>query len=113
MMSYTEFDVEYMKPDKLVTELRFDVATARAAGFRLVRLTLSPSDASVRSRFLTTVARRLSSMKKEGVIQFFATQKSFEERATEATYLLNKYPELADDPSLFKDSEERVVFIGL
>ena len=112
-MSCTKFDVEYMKPNKLVTELRFDIATARAAGFRLVRLALSPSDASVRSRLLTAVTRKLSSMKKEGAIQFFATQKSFEEHATEATYLLNKYPELACDPSLSEGSDERVVFIGL
>ncbi len=112
-MSYTKFDVEYMKPDKLVIELRFDIATARAAGFRLVRFALSPSDASVRNRFLTTVTRKLSSMKKEGVIQFFATQKSFEERATEATYLLNKYPELACDPSLSENVGECTIFVGL
>ena len=112
-MSLKNFDVEYMKPDKLVIELRFDIATARASGARLVRLSLSPSDSSARGRLLTTVARKLAAMKKEGAIQFFATQRSFAEKTTEATYLLNKYPELADDPSLSEDSRECTVFVGL
>ena len=112
-MSLKNFDVEYMKPDKLVIELRFDIATARASGARLVRLSLSPSDSSARGRLLTTAARKLAAMKKEAAIQFFATQRSFAEKTTEATYLLNKYPELADDPSLSEDSRECTVFVGL
>ena len=112
-MSLQKFDFEYMKPDKLLIELRFDIATARAAGARLVRLSLSPSDLSSRGRLLTTVTRKLAVMKKEGAIQFFATQRSFSEKTTEATYLLNKYPALSEDPSLSNDSKECTVFIGL
>lgn len=112
-MSIKKFDVEYMKPDKLVIELRFDIATARALGAKLVRLSLSPSDFSLQGRLLTTVTRKLAAMKKEGAIQFFATQRSFAEKTTEATYLLNKYPELSDDASLSKGSCDCTVFVGL
>ena len=112
-MSIKKFDIEYMKPDKLVIELRFDIATARASGAKLVRLSLAPSDVSAQGRLLTTVTRKLAAMKKEGVIQFFATQRSFADKTTEATYLLNKYPELYDDVSLSKDSCDCTVFVGL
>ena len=112
-MNCKNFVIEYMSPDALILELRFDVACARSLGFELIRLELSPSDPTVRGRFLTTVTRKLATMRRDGTIQFFATQKSFAEQETEAVYLLNKCPRLADDPSLADGAEERTVFVRI
>ncbi len=112
-MNCKSYYIEYMSPDALILELRFNIACARSLGFELVRLELSPSDPSVRGRFLTTVTRKLATMRRDGTIQFFATQKNFAEQSTEAVYLLNKCPELSSDPSLAEGAAERVVFIRI
>ena len=112
-MKYTRFQLVYMPTDRLMTELRFDIASARALGSELVRLELAPEDAKVRARLRTSVLVRLRTLKKEGVIQFFASERDFAEESTEAVYLLNKYPELEADATLAKSGELESVIVRL
>lgn len=112
-MNYTSFQIEYMPTDRLMTELRFDIASARALGSELVRIELAPEDAKVRARLRTSVLVRLRALKKEGVIQFCATDRDFKEESTEAVYLLNKYPELEADAALANEGELRAIIIRL
>ena len=112
-MNCKSFSIEYMPTDRLMTELRFDLASARALGCELARLELAPEDAGVRARLRTSVLVRLRTLKKEGVIQFFACERDFEEESTEAVYLLNKYPELEADAALAKDGALTSILVRL
>ena len=112
-MNPKNYIIEYMKPDKLMLELRYDVACARAEGVELIRLELSPSDVSARGRLLTTTLRKLAVLRREGVVQFYASQKDFSENTTESVYLLNKYPDIAKDTALESESGERIVFVRI
>ena len=87
--------IEYMKPEYLMTELRFNIAAARAEKAELMKLELTAEE-RLRRREYRSVLVRLRQLKKEGVVQFFATEKDFTEGSTEAVYLLNKFPELAE-----------------
>lgn len=105
--------IDNVKPDKLMTELRFCIASARASGFELIRLGfLETEGASDDAKLEAAVFKKLRALKKEGVIQFFASSESFSKHTTEAIYLLNKYPELAADEAL-SDSQKRAVFVRL
>ena len=104
--------INYMKPERLMTELRFNIASARASGFELIKIEFPKDDAPDAEKLVSSVLKKLRLLKKEGVVQFFANNDSFERHATEAVYLLNKYPEIASDESL-TDSAGQVVFIRL
>ena len=112
-MNSISFTIEYMSVDRLMTELRFDIASARALGYELVRLEPVSEDAAVRARLRTSIAVRLRTLKKEGVIQFFATERDFREESTEAVYLLNKYPELSTDAALACDGNLDAVLVRI
>ena len=105
--------IDNVKLDKLMTELRFSIASARASGFELVRLGFSEAEGvSNDAKLEAAVVKKLRILKKEGVVQFFANNESFSKHTTEAIYLLNKYPELAADEAL-TDSQKRVIFVRL
>ena len=112
-MNCKSFSVEYMSTDRLMTELRFDLASARALGFELVRFVPASEDSKVRARLRTSIIVRLRTLKKEGVVQFFASEKDFEEESTAAVYLLNKYPELEADAALAKRGELESIIVRL
>ena len=112
-MNCKSFFIEQMSADRLMLELRFDLASARALGFELVRFELASDDAKVRARLHTSVIVRLRALKKEGVIQFFASERDFAEESTEAVYLLNKYPELEAEASLAKDGALELIIVRL
>ena len=112
-MNCKSFSIEYMSTDRLMTELRFDLASARALGFELVRFEPAAEDAKVRSKLRASIIVRLRTLKKEGVVQFFASERDFAEESTEAVYLLNKYPELEADATLAKSGELESVIVRL
>ncbi len=94
-MDLKRISLDYMKPDYLMTELRFNIAAARAERMELIHLELAADDDRLRRREYTSVLVRLRQLKREGVIQFFAAEDDFAGSTTEAVYLLNKYPELS------------------
>ena len=112
-MNCQSFTIENMPTDRLMTELRFDIASARASGCELVRLELVAEDAKKRSRLSTSVIVRLRALKKEGVVQFFATERDFKDDSTEAVYLLNKYPEIEADSALAKEGTLGAIIVRL
>jgi len=74
----------------LNTEIRYNVATARADGVELLRFELSRDDDERNmEKNLYCIARILSSMKRDGHIQFFV--KSLSDNSREAEYIKNKY----------------------
>ena len=95
----------------LMTELRFNIAAARAEKAELVMLELTTAEERSRRRRYTSVIFRLRQLKREGVIQFFAEESNFAEGSTEADYLLNKYPELAEVASIAKEGSYRIIIV--
>ena len=103
--------MEYMKPEHLMTVLRFNIAAARAERAELIQLELSEEKDSTRRREYSSVTVRLRQLKREGVIQFFATEDDFVNNSTEAVYLLNKYPELSELADAASEGARRVIVI--
>ncbi len=79
--------------DEALTEIMFEIASARAEGAGLLRFELNEQDESF-SKLMLYIIRKLKGMKQKGHIQFFATSDSFEKGSTEAIFLMNKYPAL-------------------
>ena len=86
--------------DKLKTEILFSVASERASGVPVVRFNIENPDERVALRMFTAATRILKQMKEKGSVQFFAIPKSFAEGEREASYLINKFPELFSDFAL-------------
>lgn len=103
--------LEHMDLEYLMTELRFNIAAARAEKTELLMLELITEEERSRRRRYTSVLFRLRQLKREGVIQFFATEDDFADNTTEADYLLNKYPELAEVAGIAGAREHRIVII--
>lgn len=91
--------VEHTKA-QLETELRFDIASAKADGVELIELEVSLThDDEVDKRILNFITRILGVMRREGLIQFYATPRGFADGAKEAEFLKNKYPEHLHAPT--------------
>ena len=103
--------LEHMDLEHLMTELRFNVAAARAEKVELVMLELATEDERSRRRRYTSVLFRLRQLKRDGVIQFFASESDFADLTTEADYLLNKYPELTEVASTAGECAHRVIIV--
>ncbi len=77
--------------DEVLTEIMFEIASARAEGAELLRFELN----LVNDNLATTkqfIIKKLKDMKQKSRIQFFAAADSFKNGSTEAVFLLNKYP---------------------
>ena len=112
-MNCKSFSIEYMPVDRLMTEIRFDIASARSLGFEILRFEPVAEDVKTLDKLRASVVLRLRALKKEGVIQFFASEHDFKNDSTEAVYLLNKYPELAVDAALAKDDALESIIVRL
>ena len=77
--------------EALVTELRYTVATTRAEGGELLMISIPETGDGQAKKTRALATRILKTMKKEGLIQFYATKESFDSSSTEAKFLLNKY----------------------
>ena len=105
--------LEHMELDYLMTELRFNIAAARAEGVELVMLELTTAEERSRRRRYVSVLFRLRQLKREGIIQFFASEDDFADNTTEAVYLLNKYPELSETANVAKEGARRLVIVRI
>lgn len=76
------------------TELRYDIASCKVDGVQLVGLFIDKEDNDAEnSRLCGCVVKILSSMKKNGDIQFFLKPDAFNESTREVDYVMNKYSE--------------------
>lgn len=77
---------------QLETELRYATVSARVDGTEvLVYLIKNDENESKTKRTIATVTRILTDLKREGLIGFFVSPRSFELNNTEAQFFLNKY----------------------
>ncbi len=96
-MRLTIKQLKYGKLKEMNTEVLFELASARAGGFSVVRLDVPPAeDDKIKERELSFLARILRAMKKRSAIQFFVTEEGLSRSTTEAKYLLNVFPEVED-----------------
>ena len=101
---YKIIDLKAENIDSMTTEIMFEVAGARADGSELIRLNINNDDA----KLYDSAIKLLKNMKQKGLIQFFATEKSFSNGSTEASFLMNKYQ---DSISLTNNEGGEVSFI--
>jgi hypothetical protein len=87
---YKIIDLKSDNVDSMTTEIMFEVAGARADRNELVRLNIKSDE----MKMYDSVLRLLKGMKQKGLIQFFATEKSFADGSTEASFLINKYQDI-------------------
>ncbi|MBR2931084.1 MAG: hypothetical protein IKC32_07645 [Clostridia bacterium] len=75
------------------TEVRFDIAVARAQGAELVRLEIPASeDEKNNTRLANCLIKLLQSMGKSGALEFYLRASELDSLEAEAQFLLNKYP---------------------
>lgn len=104
-MSYKILELRSKTAAALTTEIMYEVASARVAGAVLLRLNIKKDgDEKLCRRLLSAVKRTLKNMKEQGRIQFYALPDNFSAFATEAKFLVNKFPELFE--SLPEETEE-------
>lgn len=96
---YKIIDLKAENIDSMTTEIMFEVAGARADGNELIRLNINNDEA----KLYDGAIKLLKNMKQKGLIQFFATEKSFSNGSTEASFLINKY----QDSISLSDNEGR------
>ena len=100
-MKYKTIVLESKKRDSILTELRFNVASARVLGTELLRIDIpTGEDPDEMRRIYSASLRILKEMKQDGSIQLYATCASFGAETTEAKYLMNKYPEIFDENNI-------------
>ena len=85
------------------TEIMFSVASARAQGMEILKIDFSANDGD---GVASTVAKQLRALKKEGRIQLFVSTDAIHGSSTEAQYLVNKYPNIAD---ILKEEEKAII----
>ena len=84
---YKIIDLKAENIESMTTEIMFEVAGARADGNELIRLNINNDEA----KLYDGAIKLLKNMKQKSLIQFFATEKSFLNGSTEASFLMNKY----------------------
>ena len=100
--------IECFNDTSIETEILFSIASLRAVGIKLIRLDfVNKAKRSAFNHQKQIMLSLLREMKREGRIQFFATEQTFEKMKLEAQFLYNKYESFID---LSKDSDD-VVFV--
>ncbi|MBQ8371943.1 MAG: hypothetical protein IJX38_03270 [Clostridia bacterium] len=93
-LKISRYSVTEQMKAQLETELRFDIASAKADGADLIELKISlTDDERLDNRILNFITRILGVIMREELIQFYATPRGFETGTKEALFLQNKYPE--------------------
>ncbi len=104
-------EVEYERLRDMTTEILYKVASARAGGKSVIRFDIKNEDEQKGICVLNTLARILRGMKKRFAIQFFVTKEGFLRSSTEAQYILNVFPEVAD--ALPADKNAKYIFVKI
>ena len=91
-----------------IKELLFAIATERAKGERLLKITHNGEKTTV-----AKIHKELKRLKDEGRLSCYLTGKKFSSTNPDVLYLIDKFPFLAEDTSLDKEDEKcTVVFLG-
>ncbi len=89
---YEEFLLSGSGLADLDTEIRFNIANARAESAEIVRLSLAlGANEHDNMRKENCLIKILRSMMRAGLIQFYVSDEDFEEGSTAAEFMLNKY----------------------
>ena len=111
-MEYKRICLTASEAEDFVTELRFEIASARCDGIQVLRIDIEESFGDEGGRkFYSYLTKILRSMKQKGIIQFFAFPDNFRRNSTEAVFLLNKYSEYLN--SVSSEDDEKYLFIKL
>ena len=106
-MKIFEYVMESTLSDQVATEIRFIVASARAGGYELISLKTKRDN--VHESNEVALVKNLKAMKKESKIDFFANRDAFAHGSAEASYLINKFPQI----STTVESEEFYLIIKI
>lgn len=91
---YQELNLTGTCRAELDTEVKFNIAAARAERAEIVRLGLPlGEDERDNKRLLCCLIKVLRAMMRDGAIQFYESDEGFEASTTEAKFLDNKYHE--------------------
>lgn len=96
--------LKYSRLSDMRTEVLYETASARAAGYAVIRFDLPDEEKS-----LANLKRVLRSMKKRGAVDFFIEREGFSEISTEARFLTNVCPECESAAK----SEAEFVFVKI
>lgn len=89
---FNEYTLDGKCLTELNTEMRFNIADARADMAELVRFSIPLSDDERDNlRLSNCLIKILRSIGHDGLIQFFVTDRDFENATTQAEFLINKY----------------------
>ena len=110
-MVFKTIVIQAERPIDIDTEIRFDIATARAEDVELLRFDINKREDSWQ-KIQNAAIKVLKKMKSASQIQFIATQLSFANSNAEAEFLINKYPQYIDNVSE-KGDGEAYVFVKL
>ncbi len=87
------YEIKSCEKRGVETEVLFDIATARSSGLSLVSLKVTKKE---KSNALKNVLLALKDAKKRSIIDFYVPDFEIAEMGPAASYLLNKFPELAN-----------------
>ena len=107
-MSYKEINLRSISPDSAITEIMYEIASARADSIDLIKinsLSNANDEAFDPKKMFSSIIRLLKTMKQNGSIHFFATSDSFDRSTTEAVFLQNKYPDIFSVEPKAEDGE--------
>ncbi len=110
-MEYSIFDLKYDKSSEITTEIMFNVASARAAGAKLIRFNISfNEDPAVTEKRIKHTFKTLRNMKKAGKLECFVTKEDLKGSSTEAAYMYNRFGKHID---VSDEACEEVIYISL
>lgn len=88
----------------LDTEIRFNIANARAESAEIVRLSLAfGADERDNVRRENCLIKILRSMMRAGLIQFYVSDEDFKQGSTAAEFIINKYSRfISESPANYR-----------
>ncbi|MBQ8689137.1 MAG: hypothetical protein IJ515_02100 [Clostridia bacterium] len=102
-MKYTDFVLSKGTQATVETEILYNVASARVNQFEILKLLPSAGDGE---RALTAAVKVLKGLKRQGRIRLFILSENLFSDTTEAEYLRNKYPDIAQ---ILADKEKSII----
>ncbi len=109
-MEYKVVDLKSQNGKSAVNEILFEIATARAEGSSLLRISIEKG--STLPSIMRSTRARLKKMKTEGQIQLFATPEDFERMDREARFMLNKYERIISG-EIYEITNKSYIYIKL
>ena len=104
-MNYRSFEIVSQTNFELESEIPFCIASARAEGVEIVKITFSKD----RERLFLPATKILRSLKRKGRVEFFELAAKLNSDTTEARFFRNKYTDFIHSCL----SEERTLVIKL